>query len=140
MVSAEVQAALQAGRPVVALESTIISHGMPYPQNLETAKQVEAVVRANGAVPATIAVLQGVPHVGLTHQQLEHIARAGHSVRKVSRRDLPLVMALKLDGATTVSATMLLAARAGVAVFVTGGAHASPAASLPACLPPLPAP
>jgi hypothetical protein len=105
----------------VALESTIISHGMPYPQNLETAKQVEGVVRAHGAVPATIAVLGGVPHVGLTPSQLERLAGAGTSVRKVSRRDLPLVCALGLDGATTVSATMLLAARAGIAVFVTGG-------------------
>ena len=121
VVSAEVAAALAAGRPVVALESTIISHGMPFPQNLETARQVEAVVRAHGAVPATIAVLRGVPHVGLTPAQLEALARAGQAVRKVSRRDLPLVMALQLDGATTVSATMLLAARAGIAVFVTGG-------------------
>ncbi|KAL4431940.1 hypothetical protein ABPG77_000207 [Micractinium sp. CCAP 211/92] len=121
VVSAEVAAALAAGRPVVALESTIISHGMPYPQNLETARQVEAVVRANGATPATIAVLGGVPHVGLTPAQLQSLARAGKAVRKVSRRDLPLVMALGLDGATTVSATMLLAARAGIAVFVTGG-------------------
>lgn len=121
VVSAEVAAALAAGRPVVALESTIISHGMPYPQNLETARQVEAVVRAHGATPATIAVLGGTPHVGLTAPQLESLARAGTVVRKVSRRDLPLVMALGLDGATTVSATMLLAARAGIAVFVTGG-------------------
>ncbi|GAB4823379.1 hypothetical protein N2152v2_010425 [Parachlorella kessleri] len=94
---------------------------MPYPQNLETAKQVEGVVRANGAVPATIAILHGVPHVGLTQQQLKYLAQAGHKVRKTSRRDLPLVMALQLDGATTVSATMLLAARAGIQVFVTGG-------------------
>ena len=115
-------AALAEGRPVVALESTIITHGMPYPQNLETARAVEAVVRAHGAVPATIAVLAGTPHVGLTPPQLERLARAGHAVRKVSRRDLPLVAALGLDGATTVSATMLLAARAGIAVFVTGGA------------------
>ena len=114
-------AALAAGRAVVALESTIITHGMPYPQNLETAQQVEAVVRANGAVPATIAVLKGVPHVGLSPVQLEGLARAGLAVRKVSRRDLPLVMALQLDGSTTVSATMLVAARAGIAVFVTGG-------------------
>ncbi|KAL4459061.1 hypothetical protein ABPG75_013926 [Micractinium tetrahymenae] len=121
VVAAEVAAALAAGRPVVALESTIISHGMPFPQNLETARQVEAVVRAHGATPATIAVLGGVPHVGLTPSQLESLARAGKAVRKVSRRDLPLVMALGLDGATTVSATMLLAARAGIAVFVTGG-------------------
>lgn len=119
--SPEVAAALAAGRAVVALESTIISHGMPYPQNLATARAVEGVVRGAGAVPATIAVLGGVPHVGLTPPQLERLARAGSAVRKVSRRDLPLVIALGLDGATTVSATMLLAARAGIAVFVTGG-------------------
>lgn len=121
VVSAEVAAALVAGQPVVALESTIISHGMPYPQNLQTAQQVEAVVRAHGAVPATIAVLAGVPHVGLTPAQLQALARGGTAMRKVSRRDLPLVMALQLDGATTVSATMLLAARAGIQIFVTGG-------------------
>eukprot|EP00887_Chlorella_sp_A99_P006732 scaffold3.g6732.t1 len=121
VLSDEVAAALDTERPVVALESTIISHGMPFPQNLETAQQVEAVVRAHGAVPATIAILGGVPHVGLTPAQLERLARAGPAVRKASRRDLPAVMALGLDGATTVSATMLLAARAGIAVFVTGG-------------------
>jgi pseudouridine-5'-phosphate glycosidase len=129
--SAEVAAALAAGRAVVALESTIISHGMPFPQNLETARQVQEVVRAHGAVPATIAVLRGVPHVGLTPAQLEALARAGQAVRKVSRRDLPLVMALQLDGATTVSATMLLAARAGIAVFVTGGAWPACCCTLP---------
>jgi pseudouridylate synthase len=94
---------------------------MPFPQNLQTAREVEAVVRANGAVPATIAILGGIPHVGLNDDQLTHIARAGTAVRKVSRRDLPVVAALGLDGATTVSATMLLAARAGIHVFVTGG-------------------
>lgn len=118
-------AALAAGRPVVALESTIISHGMPYPQNLETAREVEGVVRAHGAVPATIAVLGGVPHVGLTAAQLERLARGGTAVRKVSRRDLPHTVALRMDGATTVSATMLLAARAGIPVFVTGGGWAA---------------
>jgi hypothetical protein len=97
--------------------STLLAH----PLAAMTAQQVEGVVRANGAVPATIAVLEGVPHIGLTAPQLERLARAGTAVRKVSRRDLPLVCALGLDGATTVSATMLLAARAGIAVFVTGG-------------------
>ena len=175
VLSAEVQKAMRQGTPIVALESTIISHGMPYPQNLETAQAVEGVVREAGAVPATVAILGGVPHVGLTPQQLNHIAsrsaptvcvihlhqnssleiRAVHlrwsascgpaaqqdpmqarlrpgvlecsalAVHKTSRRDLPHVIARKLDGATTVSATMLLAARAGIAVFVTGGAPPS---------------
>ena len=119
--SPEVEAALASGRPVVALESTIISHGMPWPQNLETARRVEAVVRAHGAVPATVAVLAGVPTVGLTDDQLMTLARAGPACLKTSRRDLAFVVASKRDGATTVSATMLLAAAAGVSVFVTGG-------------------
>ncbi|GAX83840.1 hypothetical protein CEUSTIGMA_g11264.t1 [Chlamydomonas eustigma] len=119
--SPEVARALQEGRPVVALESTIISHGMPYPQNIQTATEVEEVVSQQGAVPATIAIIGGKPCIGLTREQLEHIAKAGPAVRKVSRRDLPLVIAKGLDGATTVSATMLLAARSGINVFVTGG-------------------
>lgn len=119
--SEEVKAALQKQQPVVALESTIISHGMPYPQNFKTAMEVEAVVRANGAVPATVAVLAGVPHVGLSEEQIHDIAKKGLKVRKTSRRDLAHVITRKLDGSTTVSATMVLAARAGVAVFVTGG-------------------
>ena len=126
VVSDEVQAALQNQQPVVALESTIISHGMPYPQNYKTALEVEDVVRTNGAVPATVAVLAGVPHVGLSKAQLHDIATKGLKVKKTSRRDLAYVMAKKLDGSTTVSATMLLAARAGVAVFVTGGLTTSP--------------
>lgn len=121
LVSTEVQHALLNRIPVVALESTIITHGMPYPQNLSTALEVEAVVRENGAVPATIAVLDGVCCIGLNRSQLERLAREGRAVRKVSRRDLPYVLASKKNGATTVSATMLLAARAGIAVFVTGG-------------------
>ena len=119
--SPEVQIALRQGKPIVALESTIVSHGMPYPQNLQTAHEVEDVVRSNGAVPATIAILGGIPHIGLTAAQLERIARGGAAVRKTSRRDLPAVIALQQDGATTVSATMLLAARAGISIFVTGG-------------------
>jgi pseudouridine-5'-phosphate glycosidase len=119
--SPEVEDALMQGRPIVALESTIVSHGMPFPQNLQTAQEVEEVVRSNGAVPATIAILRGIPHIGLTASQLERIARGGTAVRKTSRRDLPAVIALRQDGATTVSATMLLAARAGIAIFVTGG-------------------
>jgi len=106
---------------VVALESTIISHGMPYPQNLQTALEVEEVVRAGGAVPATIAIIAGQPCIGLDRAQLEHIAKSGTKVAKVSRRDMAHIMALKGDGATTVSATMLLAAAAGIRVFVTGG-------------------
>lgn len=121
VVSEEVQAALQNSQPVVALESTIISHGMPYPQNFKTALEVEAVVRANGAVPATVALLAGVPHIGLSESQLHDIAQKGLKVQKTSRRDLAYVMTRKLDGSTTVSATMLLASRAGVSVFVTGG-------------------
>lgn len=121
VVSEEVQAALQKHQPVVALESTIISHGMPYPQNFKTALEVEAVVRAHGAIPATVALLAGVPHVGLSEGQLHDIAQKGLKVQKTSKRDLAYVMTRKLDGSTTVSATMLLAARAGVSVFVTGG-------------------
>lgn len=119
--SKEVESALREGRPVVALESTIVAHGMPYPQNLQTALEVEAVVRQQNAVPATIAILQGVPRIGLTHEELKYIALRGGAIRKVSRRDLPHVCALRMDGATTVSATMLLAVRAGISVFVTGG-------------------
>ena len=116
----EVAAALAAGRPVVALESTIISHGMPYPQNVAMATEVEQIVRDAGAVPATIAVLDGVPHVGLTPAALELLASDG-GVWKVSVRDLPYVVARGLHGATTVAATMRIAALAGIRVFVTGG-------------------
>lgn len=119
--SAEVQAALAAGQAVVALESTIISHGMPFPQNLATARAVEADVRAAGAVPATVAILDGVPWVGLDDAALERLARAGTAAKKTSRRDLPFVLSRRLTGATTVSATMYLAAAVGVHVFVTGG-------------------
>jgi len=120
-VSEEVEAALKQGRAVVALESTIISHGMPFPQNLKTALAVEDVVRENGAVPATVAVIGGRPHVGLPRELLDRIARGGQNVQKTSRRDLASVIARGGDGATTVSATMILAARAGISVFVTGG-------------------
>ncbi len=116
----EVAEALAAGRPVVALESTIISHGMPYPQNVAMATEVEGIVRAHGAVPATIAVLGGVPRVGLSPEDLELLA-SDPSVVKVSVRDLPSVLARGGHGATTVAATMRLAALAGVRVFVTGG-------------------
>jgi pseudouridine-5'-phosphate glycosidase len=117
----EVAAALAAGQPVVALESTIISHGMPWPRNVETALQVEAAVRAAGAVPATIAVLDGQLCAGLAQPQIEQLGRAGTAMRKLSRRDLPFVLASAGSGATTVAATMIIAAQAGIRVFATGG-------------------
>ena len=115
-----VQSALAAGRPVVALESTLIAHGLPWPLNVETARESEAAVRAAGATPATIAVLDGVPTVGLTDTQLQDVARLPE-VRKASRRDLGAAVALKHNAATTVSATMALAHAAGIRVFATGG-------------------
>ena len=118
--SPEVQAARAAGKPVVALESTIISHGMPYPQNVQTAREVEQVIRAAGAVPATIALIDGRICVGLADAQLERLGNAGDAL-KVSRRDLAYVLAEKKLGATTVAATMICAALAGIEVFVTGG-------------------
>ncbi|MFC8568246.1 pseudouridine-5'-phosphate glycosidase [Streptomyces sp. NPDC057245] len=120
VVSEEVRAAVGARRPVVALESTIIAHGLPRPRNLLVARELEAVVRQEGAVPATIAVLDGRPHVGLDEQQLERVANED-GIRKLGHRDLPLAVAAGASGATTVSATALLAARAGVRVFATGG-------------------
>ena len=120
--SEEVVVALAEGRPVVALESTIISHGFPYPANLECALNCERVVREEGAVPATIAVLGGRPVVGLSAEQIEHLATAGPDrVAKASRRDLGVLAARKADGATTVAGTMLIAALAGIRVFATGG-------------------
>jgi pseudouridine-5'-phosphate glycosidase len=116
----EVHDALQSGAPVVALESTIISHGMPYPTNVRTAREVEDVVRAGGAVPATIAILGGRIRVGLSPEDLESLGQAEH-VRKVSRRDLPIAIASGQVGATTVAATMICAHLAGIPVFVTGG-------------------
>ena len=116
----DVAAALAAGQPVVALESTIISHGMPYPQNVQMATEVEGIVRANGAVPATIAVLDGVCCIGLDDAQLQALA-TGHDVHKATTRDLPWLIATQSTGATTVAATMRLAAIAGIRVFATGG-------------------
>ena len=116
----EVRQALSDGAPVVALESTIISHGMPYPQNVQMATEVERIIRDGGAVPATIAVLDGRPRIGLTGDDLELLATSSE-VTKVSVRDLPYVMSQGLHGATTVAATMRLAALAGISVFVTGG-------------------
>lgn len=115
-----VQEALEGGRPVVALESTIISHGMPYPKNVETALQVEEIVRQNGAVPATIAIIGGRLKVGLTPAELQHLGSAA-GIIKTSRRDLPFVVAGRKDGGTTVAATMILADLAGIRIFATGG-------------------
>ena len=119
--SPEVKDALAAGKPVVALESTIISHGMPYPQNVETALRVEATIRENGAVPATIAVIGGRLKAGLTAEEIEYLGKKGREVTKASRRDLPVLVARKADGATTVTTTMIIAAMAGIKVFATGG-------------------
>lgn len=119
-VAEEVREALASGSPVVALESTIISHGMPYPKNVQTAREVEAIIRDGGAVPATIAVLHGVPRIGLDDAELDLLGSDAH-VRKVSIRDLPYVVARGEHGATTVASTMRLAALAGIRVFVTGG-------------------
>ncbi len=116
----EVWEAIESGKPVVALESTIISHGMPYPQNVETARRVEAIIREQGAVPATIAVLGGRLKAGLTEEELEYLGKSP-GIKKTSRRDLPALVALKQDGATTVASTMIIAALAGIKVFVTGG-------------------
>ena len=120
-VNPEVEAALREKRPVIALESTIISHGMPYPQNVETAYRVEQIVREHGAVPATVGIVDGVGVVGLSKEEIEEMGKHGQSIPKVSRRDLPVVMAEKSWGATTVATTMILAAKAGVEFFVTGG-------------------
>ena len=117
----EVKNALAEGKPVVALESTIISHGMPYPQNINTAIEVENIVRNNGAVPATIAIFNGKCYAGLTKDQLEYFARKAKDVWKVSLRDMPYVISKKLYGATTVAATMRIASMAGIKIFVTGG-------------------
>ncbi|MGS2587281.1 pseudouridine-5'-phosphate glycosidase [Streptomyces hebeiensis] len=118
--SPDVREALAARRPVVALESTIIAHGLPRPRNLAVAEELEGIVRSAGAVPATVAVLDGRPHVGLSGEQLERVAR-DDSVRKLGQRDLAPALALRASGATTVSATAFLAARAGIRVFATGG-------------------
>jgi pseudouridine-5'-phosphate glycosidase len=120
-VAPEVAAAIQCGQPVVALESTIISHGMPYPRNVETAALVEDTVRQGGAIPATIAILDGRLKVGLSGEEIERLGKLGTDVIKCSRRDLPFVVARKQDGATTVAATMIIAAMAGIRVFATGG-------------------
>ncbi|MDD5912989.1 MAG: pseudouridine-5'-phosphate glycosidase [Oscillospiraceae bacterium] len=120
-IAPEVKSALDAGRPVVALESTIISHGMPYPQNRDTALEVERIIRDLGAVPATIAILGGRLKAGLSEAEIDYLGRAGSAVAKASRRDLPVLVAKGADGATTVTTTMMIAAMAGIEVFATGG-------------------
>ena len=120
-IAPEVQQALADGRPVVALESTIISHGMPYPKNVETALLVEQTLRDNGAVPATIAILGGRLKAGLSKEEITYLGKSGRKVAKVSRRDLPVICARGMDGATTVTTTMMIAHMAGISVFATGG-------------------
>ena len=119
--SDEVKKALAENRPVVALESTIISHGMPYPQNVETALKVEQIIRDNGATPATIAIIGGKMRAGLSADEIDYLGKKGRDVAKVSRRDLPVIVAEKKDGATTVTTTMMIAHMAGIDVFATGG-------------------
>ena len=120
-VKPEVAEALAAGKPVVALESTIISHGMPYPQNVETALNVEKIIRENGAVPATIAIIGGRLKAGLTPEEIEYFGKKGTAIRKASRRDLAVLCARGEDGATTVTTTMMIAHMAGISIFATGG-------------------
>ena len=120
-VAPEVAQAIADGRPVVALESTIISHGMPYPQNVETALAVEQIIRENGATPATIAVIGGRLKAGCTREDIEHLGKAGTAITKASRRDLAMLCARGQDGATTVTTTMMIAHMAGIQVFATGG-------------------
>lgn len=119
--SKEVQIARNKGLPIVALESTIISHGMPYPQNVETAKACEQIVRDNGAVPATIAILNGKLKIGLSPEELDYLGKTGMKIQKTSRRDIAFNVANKIDGATTVAATMFISSLAGIHVFATGG-------------------
>ncbi|KAI8076430.1 erwinia chrysanthemi IndA protein-like protein-like protein [Gilbertella persicaria] len=121
VITPEIKAAIQNQGPVVALESTIISHGMPYPQNVETARTVEDIIRKEGAIPATIALLDGKVHIGLTDKTLEHLGKVGREAQKTSRRDLSMVLSQKKVGATTVASTMILARAAGIPIFVTGG-------------------
>ena len=120
-IAPEVQKALEEGKPVVALESTIISHGMPYPKNVETALLVEQTIRDNGAVPATIAIIGGRLKAGLSRDEIEYLGKTGRGVAKASRRDLPALVARGADGATTVTTTMIIAHMAGIKIFATGG-------------------
>ena len=120
-IAPDVQKALDEGRPVVALESTIISHGMPYPQNVETALNVEQIIRDGGAVPATIAIIGGRLKAGLSREEIDYLGRTGAGIPKASRRDLPVLVAKGMDGACTVTTTMIIADLAGIRVFATGG-------------------
>lgn len=120
-INPEVKAALEAGKPVVALESTIISHGMPYPKNVETALEVEKIIRENGAVPATMGIIGGRLVAGLNAEQIEYLGKMGHEIPKASRRDLSMLVARGADGATTVTTTMMIAHMAGIKIFATGG-------------------
>lgn len=120
-IAPEVSKALANGEPVVALESTIISHGMPYPQNVETALKVEEIVRENGAIPATTAIIGGKLKCGLKKEEIEYLGKKGFEVTKCSRRDIPMAIARGFDGATTVATTMIIAHMAGVSIFATGG-------------------
>ncbi len=119
--NAEVREAIESGKPIVALESTIISHGMPFPKNVETALKCEEIVRENGSIPATIAILNGKLKVGLSREELDYLGRKGTAIVKTSRRDIAYNIANKIDGATTVSATMFIASLAGIKIFATGG-------------------
>lgn len=121
VISKEVQDALLKNKPIVALESTIISHGMPYPKNVETALQCEEIIRSNGCIPATIAIINGKLKVGLSNDEIDLLGREGRNVTKVSRRDIPYILALNKNGATTVSATMYIASLANIKIFATGG-------------------
>lgn len=120
-IAPEVDFALKNNQPVIALESTIISHGMPYPQNLETALEVEKIIREHGGIPATIAILNGKLKIGLSPNEIDYLAQKGEKVTKASRRDIPVLLAKKQDGATTVASTMILANLAGIKIFATGG-------------------
>jgi len=120
-INASVKNALAENKPIVALESTIISHGMPFPQNMETALNVEKIIKNNGAVPATIAIIDGKLKVGLSKDEIEYLGKAGQKIAKASRRDLPYLISKKVDGATTVASTMIIAQMAGIKIFATGG-------------------
>ena len=121
VINPEVKKALEENKPVVALESTIISHGMPYPKNVETALRVEEIVRENGAIPATIAIIGGKLTVGISKEEIDYLGKKGFNVTKASRRDIPILVSRNEDGATTVAATMIIASMAGVKIFATGG-------------------
>jgi pseudouridylate synthase len=120
-INPEIQEAIASGKPIVALESTIISHGMPYPQNVETALKVEQTVRDNGALPATIAIINGTMKAGLTVDEIEILGKGGQNIAKTSRRDMPMLLSQKRHGATTVASTMIIAQLAGIKIFATGG-------------------